>query len=167
MEEIKTFLTAFAVVISFVSLYFARRSWMQSNRPIVTAVIVEHASGNMGAVFNLMISNTGNRPATNVRLIAESEDIDKLIAPSADEGKRKSIHECFEAESTIPLLKNGEELTTAFGSISLPGSKDQCLNYGAEIMIEITHNDLEGKNYKSVIPLKVHAREGFGGSVWK
>lgn len=166
MEEIKTFLTAFAVAISLASLYFARRSWMQSNRPIVTAVIVEHASGNMGAVFNLMVSNTGNRPATSVRLIAKPEDIDKLIAPSAEEEKRKYIHYCFDAESTIPVLKNGEELTTAFGSISHPGSKDQCLNYGAEITIEITYNNLEGRNYRSIVPLRVHAREGFGGSVW-
>jgi hypothetical protein len=166
MEEIKTLISAFAIGISLASLYFARRSWMQSNRPIVTALIAEHASGNMGAVFNLIVSNTGNRPATNVRLHAKQADINKLIAPSAGDEKRKPIHACFGDDSMISVLKNGEELTTAFGSISQPSSKDQCLNYGAEITIEITYNDLEGKLYKSKVPIKVHARQGFGGAVW-
>jgi hypothetical protein len=70
MEEIRTSLAAFAVAVSLASLYLSRRLWLQSNRPIVTAAIVDYASGNMGAVFNLVVSNTGNRPATNVRLNA-------------------------------------------------------------------------------------------------
>jgi hypothetical protein len=166
MEEIRTLIAAFAIGISLASLYFARRSWMQSNRPIVSALIAPLASGNVCAVFNLIVANMGNRPATNVRLLAKPEDIDKLIAPSAEDEKRKSIHNCFDPESKIAVLKNGEELSTAFGSVTHPGSKDQCLNYGAEITIEITYNDLEGKNYKSRVPIKVYAREGFGGCSW-
>ncbi len=167
MEEIRTSLVAFAVAVSLASLYLSRRLWLQSNRPIVTAAIVDYASGNMGAVFNLVVSNTGNRPATNVRLNAKSEDIDKLMVVSVEEGKRQSIHNCFNDEAMISLLKNGEELTTSFGSISHPGSKDQWLKYGARITIEITYDDLEGRSYRSIVPLKVYAREGFGGGIWK
>ncbi len=82
MEELRTALTAVAVAVSLGSLYFTRRFWLQSNRPIITAAVVEYASGNMGAVFNLIVSNTGNRPATNVRLKAKSREIDKLIVES-------------------------------------------------------------------------------------
>ena len=72
------------------------------------------------------------------------------------------IHDCFAADSTIPVLKNGEELPTAFGL----DSTNPWLNYGKEITIEIAYDDLEGKHYTSKVPLKVHAREGFGGGVW-
>lgn len=166
MEEIKTIISVLAIGISIASLYFARRSWMQSNRPIITAFIATHASGNVSAVFDLVVANTGNRPATNVSLIAKPEDIEKLINPTAEDEKRKSIHDCFGPESRIPVLKNGEELSTAFGSVSHRTSKDQCLNYGSEITIKITYNDLEGRKYKSVVPIRVYAREGFGGGVW-
>jgi hypothetical protein len=167
MEELRTSLVAFAVAVSLASLYLSRKLWLQSNRPIVTAAIVDYASGNMGAVFNLVVSNTGNRPATNVRLNAKPEDINKLMVASVEEGKRQSIYNCFSNEAMISLLKNGEELTTSFGSISHPRSKDQWLKYGAKITIEITYDDLEGRSYRSIVPLKVYAREGFGGGVWK
>jgi len=166
MEEIKTIISILAIGISLASLYFARRSWMQSNRPIVTAFIATRASGNVAAVFDLVVANTGNRPATNVRITAKPEDIEKLIHLKAKEEQRKSIHDCFDNESKIAILKNGEELSTAFGSVSHATSKDQSLNYGAEISIEITYNDLEGRKYKSILPLRVYAREGFGGATW-
>jgi hypothetical protein len=166
MEEIKTIISVLAIGISLASLYFARRSWMQSNRPIITAFIATHASGNVAAVFDLIVANTGNRPATNVRITAKPEDIEKLIHSKAEEEQRKSVHDCFDNESIIAVLRNGEELSTAFGSVSHAASKDQCLNYGAEIPIEITYNDLEGRKYKSRLPLRVYAREGFGGATW-
>jgi len=167
MEEIRTFFVAVAVAVSLASLYLSRRLWLQSNRPIITAAIVDYASGNMGAVFNLVVSNTGNRPATNVRLNAKPEDINKLMVVSVEEEKRQFIYNCFSNEAIITLLKNGEEITTSFGSISHPSSKAQWLKYGARITIEITYNDLEGRSYRSIVPLKVYAREGFGGGVWK
>jgi hypothetical protein len=167
MEEIRTLVAGFAIVISLASLYFARRSWMQSNRPIITAVIAPLASGDVITVFNLIVSNTGNRPATNIRLHAKPEEIDKLIASSLEGDRRQEIHYCFDAESKITILKNGEELSTAFGHVTHPNATDQCLKYGAEITIEITYNDLEGRKYKSTVPLKIYAREGFGGCSWK
>ncbi len=166
MEEMKTIISILAIGISLASLYFARRSWMQSNRPIVTAVIAPLASGNVSTVFNLIVSNTGNRPATNIRLHAKPEEIDKLIVPSAEGDRRQEIHNCFDAESKIAILKNGEELSTAFGQVKHPNAMGQWLRYGAGITIEITYNDLEGRNYKSRLPLKVYAREGFGGCSW-
>ncbi len=110
--------------------------------------------------------HTGNRPATNVRLHANPKEIDKLIAPSTEIKRREEIHYCFAPESKITILKNGEELSTAFGHVKRPNDKDQCLNYRAEITIEITYNDLEGRHYISIVPLKVYAREGFGGCSW-
>lgn len=163
MDKVGTLISASAVAISLASLYFARRSWMQSNRPMVIAFVAEHAPIDSGTVFKLCVANTGNRPATNVRLHATAAEIDKLIAPAAETDKRKMIHDCFAADSNIPVLKHGEELSTAFGGI---GPGNQWLNFGKEMTIEITYNDLEGKTYSSIVPIKVCPREGFGGGVW-
>lgn len=163
MDAIGTAISASAVAISLASLYFARRSWMQDNRPTVIAFVAEHALLDSGTVYKLCVANTGNRPATNVRLNAPAVEIDKLIAPVAEADKRKMIHDCFAAAATIPVLKHGEELSTAFGGI---GPGNQWLNFGKEMTIEITYNDLEGKTFSSMVPIKVCPREGFGGGVW-
>lgn len=166
MVKINTIISALAIGISLASLYFARRSWLQSNRPIITAFISTRAAGNMGSIFDLIVANTGNRPATNLRLIAKPEDIQNLIHPKAEENQKKIILNCFDNESKIPVLRNGEELSTAFGSVVNENAKDQCLNYGAEISIKITYNDLDGRKYKAILPLRVYARQGFGGATW-
>ena len=72
----------------------------------------------------------------------------------------------FSPESKIPLLRNGEELSTSFGAFSTHEPNGKWLNYGSEIEITISYADLEGKKYESTVPLKVYPREGFGGSVW-
>jgi len=166
MEKINTIISALAIGISFASLYFARRSWLQSNRPIITAFIATRAAGNVASIFDLVVANTGNRPATNVRLIAKPKDIQNLIHPNAGENQQKVILNCFDNESKIPVLRNGEELSTAFGSSVDVTAKDQWLNYVAEIPIGITYTDLDGRNYKAMLPLRVYARQGFGGASW-
>ncbi|MBT9498361.1 MAG: hypothetical protein IV103_14195 [Zoogloea sp.] len=169
-DDVRTVLTVIAVGISIASLYFSRRSWLQSNRPIVTAFITEHASGNTGAVFNLVVSNTGNRPATNVRIHAASAMISRLLIEGTEQKLRESIEMCFSEEATIPVLRNGEELETGFGAFTSPktgNGTSPWLAYGEEIPVEIRYCDLEGRAYISKHPLKVYARKGFGGSVWQ
>lgn len=165
-DDLRTGLALGAFVIALVSLYFTKVNWLQSNRPIVTAFITEHASGNMAAVFNLVLANTGNRPAVRVRLHASQEDIASLLDPKVSENEFEMIEANFLAQSEVPLLRNSEELTTSFGAFR--GSADDApwLRYGAEIEISVSYQDLDGRKYKSRQPLKIYAREGFGGGVW-
>jgi hypothetical protein len=168
-DDIRTALTAIAVGISIASLYFSRRSWLQTNRPIVTAFITEYKSGNMTGVFNLVLSNSGNRPATNVRIHATPSMISRLLAKGVDPKLRESIEMCFSEEATIPVLRNGEELETGFGAFSSHASNElgPWLAYGEEIPVEIRYRDLEDRKYVSKHPLKIYARKGFGGAVWQ
>jgi hypothetical protein len=164
------FLTAvpfMAIAISFASLYFSRRSWLQSNRPIVTAFVSDRGSGNISTTLNLVVSNTGNRPATNVRLIAAENDILRLIKPTAQPIRKKMIHDCFEETAIIPILRNGEELSTCFGAITSSDSYESWMESGAKIDIRVEYGDLDGRSYQSEMPLKIYAREGFGGGSWK
>jgi hypothetical protein len=166
-DDIKTFFSAGAMVVSVISLCATSFFWFQSNRPIVTAFVeeFEDASGNIATIFNLKVSNTGTRPATRVRLVAMAHDVESLVDSGAEERERQSIRACFAGEAEIPLLRNGEELVTAFGSYQ--NGKPPWLNYGRAIMIAVEYRGIQGlRKYKSRMPLKIYARTGFGGSSW-
>lgn len=165
-DDLKTLLTAAAFVASLVSLYFTKVNWTQSNRPIISAFITEHTSGNSAATFSLVIANTGNRPAIRVRMHASHAELMSLVHQSVDPKKFQLIESNFLPQSEIPLLRNGEELSTSFGAFTRMPIDGPWLRYGAEIEISITYNDLDGRKYESRQPLKIYAREGFGGGVW-
>lgn len=167
LDEIRTGISMLAIIISIISLKLSRRSWLQSNRPIVTAFVQEHSSGNKAAAFDLVVSNTGNRPATQIKISAGEEDIYSLVDEKASKELKDRIKNCFSKDSEIPVLRNGEDLKTSFGAYSPNEPGKEWLNYGKAIPIEITYNDLEGRFYRSQMPLKIFAREGFGGGVWE
>lgn len=163
-DEVRTAISFAAFAVSLASVYFSRRSWFQSNRPIVVAFVAEQHLG--AGTFKLVVSNTRNRPATNVRLRASFEDISSLLKSEIRPERKDTVGCCFSDSAMIPVLRNGEELSTAFGAFTPNNSNDEWLNYGAQIKIKIEYSDLDGRNYKSILPLKIYVREGFGGSVW-
>ena len=165
-DDLKTGMAVAALLISLVSLYFTKTNWIQSNRPIVTAFVTEHHSGNMAATFNLVIANTGNRPAIRVQMHASSENIKRLLETNASRKNVQMIESNFLKSSEIPLLRNGEELTTSFGAFTKNSDEGPWLKYGSEAEIIIKYQDLHGKKFESNQPLKIYAREGFGGGVW-
>ncbi|MFZ6757578.1 hypothetical protein ACO0K9_10165 [Undibacterium sp. Ji50W] len=165
-DDIKTAISLLAFAASLLSLYFTRINWLQSNRPVISAFVVEHSSGNTAAVFNLTIANTGSRPAVHVQLHASRDEISSLLDVNAEPEKFDSISRVFTSESKIPLLRNGEELSTSFGATNSNPSDDPWLRYGTEIEISVSYQDLDGRKYISRQPLKIYARDGFGGGVW-
>jgi len=132
----------------------------------VTAFVTEHHSGNEAATFNLVLANTGNRPAVRVRLVASHESIRKLLESGISEQHFKMIEHNFLSQSEVPLLRNGEELVTSFGAFTPNDPNGKWLNYGAKTEIAVTYQDLEGRSYESRQPIKIYARQGFGGGVW-
>jgi hypothetical protein len=165
-DDLRNALSVAAIAVSLVSVYFARFAWRQSNRPIVTALVTEHSSGVAAATFNLVVANTGNRPAIRVRLHTSRADLLLLVEGDAKPERIAMIEGTFLPESEIPLLRNGEELETSFGAFSDDPENGKWLKYGAQIEISITYFDLEGHRYESRLPLKIYARKGFGGGVW-
>jgi hypothetical protein len=109
-----------ALGVSLASFWFARRSWLQSNRPIVSAAVETHAGGNESIVYNLAVSNTGNRPAANVRLRASAVSVDACVAEWVKNFKGihttfEGVMRCFTDEGEIPLLLNGKTMINSFG----------------------------------------------------
>jgi hypothetical protein len=82
IDELKTISTIVSItspIISILSLYFTSRFWFATNRPIVCAKIATYSSGDLMEHYNLIIHNSGNRPATNIRLYADKNDIENII----------------------------------------------------------------------------------------
>ena len=166
LDDLKSWLAVAAFAASIISLYFTKVNWVQSNRPIVTAFISEHESGSMAATFNLVIANTGTRPAIRVRMHAGHAEIMRLLENDIERKRFALIESNFLKASEIPLLRNGEELTTSFGAFVNGTEEGGWLRYGAEADVSITYQDLDGRRFESRQPLRVYARQGFGGGVW-
>ena len=162
-EEMRTAIAVVALVLSIWSVIFTWRSWRETHRPMVTVFVAEHGMGNVASTFNLVLSNTGNRPAVEVRLHADPQELRKLIDPEAPPERFEWMSHIFDEESMVPILRNGEDLRTSFGAYA---HKQKWLNYGEQISVRVSYRDLDGRRYKSQLPLRVYAREGFGGGSW-
>jgi hypothetical protein len=165
-DDLRIILSLASLPVSLCSLYFTRVNWLQSNRPIVVVYVTEHKPGNVATTFNLVVANTGNRPAVRVRLNASHNDILQLVEDGIESNAVEAIKSCFQPESEIPLLRNSEDLTTSFGFCSDDPRNGSCLRYGATTEIFVTYRDLEGRSYQSKQPLKIYTRRGFGGGTW-
>ncbi len=166
MIEISTLISAIvALITTFLTLYFTRRFWLLTHRPIITAEIVESASGVGVAVFDLAIYNSGNRPAININISAENKDLEKIFTENASESGKETTREVFSPSNKIALLLNGKNTKTHFGAFSNIGCNADILIYEAELPIHITYKDIEGRDYNENMVLYIRAAEGFGGAV--
>lgn len=118
VEDWKFLVSLAALLAAGISLYFTKVNWLQSNRPIVTAFVTAQHAGELAATFNLIIANTGSRPAVRVRMLAAHDDIKKLLEPDATQKHFEMTESNFFPSSEIPLLRNGEELATSFGAFT-------------------------------------------------
>ena len=162
---------AIEVIALFNILTFlnTRQLWQQSNRPIVSALVETYTSGNTSILYNLVIINSGNRPATNVKLNINNEnEFKKCFTQKIDDldnGVVRGIKRCFSEEGFIPLLLNGEKKTNSFG-ITSKIKDDNLWIYKSSFFVTIRYNDLEGKQYKSLINLQIKDSNAFAGSSW-
>ena len=167
-DDYKTLATAAALVISLISLWLTRRNWLEGNRPIVCAFVEEDSISAGIALFNFCITNTGNRPATNVSIKITPSDLEKIIHPHASEHERKILHNLFKEEIAIPIIRNGETLKAGLGHASEPHAGEPQLLYGATARVRLLYRDLEGRKYATTHPIKIFPRSGFNGAgVWE
>lgn len=72
-----------ALLVSLCSLLFSFFSWKRSSRPIVTAAVQTHKSGNQAITYNLVILNSGTIPAKNVRIKAAPDSLEQALGTDA------------------------------------------------------------------------------------
>lgn len=154
-----------ALVISTGAFLLSRKSFFESNRPIVIAEIMTHDAGNTATMFSLAIHNVGNRPACEIRLTAKDCDLEKAVNKGAEQKRTKDIYNCFSEEGVIPVLPPGKSTKNSFGASSIIDLQN-VLIYQSKLPIVITYKDLSRTKYKSKITLIVKDSEAFAGSSW-
>lgn len=174
--DFRLLVSVIALIVSGVSLCFSRKSYLESNRPMITVkVSVDIKSGNLLTVFNLIVENTGNRPAKNIKLSVDKEKLN-LAFDSPKKNDRKAIEACFGENTIIPVLANGKSTESVFGSISCSQSSDpnvrafqpttlSAWKKEARFEVKVKYQDLDGRKYKDCIPVLIADNDhGFAGS---
>lgn len=156
-----------SLFLAILSLYISRKSWLQANRPIVTARITSDGGGNLGIALNILVENTGNRPAKNVKLEIDRDTLENLYVENLDKDKRRSIERVFSERGVIPILGNGKSVTNSFGFLG--GGKNQPSTWknDARAEILISYEDLDGRKFRHQNPIYIADDAGFAGGFWE
>ena len=155
---------SFALIISVMSFYFAIKSWRESHRPLVTARVSSLGMvGNVSIPLSLVVENTGNRPAKNIRMRVDEEILNKQLADTKDPLIRQ-IRACFSLEGTIPVLANGKSVSNSFSLIS--EDNHNTWQGTGELEITITYEDLDGRRFDHRLTLFIKEDQGFASGFW-
>lgn len=163
LQPMATVIISMMAVLGFLN---ARWLWRQTNRPIVSALIETHSAGNVGVLFNIVVLNTGNRPAIDIKLTIDDHEEFNQCIKNQDHQLAESISRCFDSETIIPLLVNGEKVFNEFGSTSIKPEQN-LWQYGSSFSITINYKDLERNKYKSKLTLYIKDSKAFAGSYWE
>jgi len=167
IKVIAIFISSIAMCISILSFCYTRKHWLSTYRPIITAEIKIFNNSVGAAKFNLVIYNSGNRPAINISLKVEKEDLKKILSKNVSAEHEKELFDIFSPSNTISLIVNDKTATTAFFSFSDHQKNIDILKYHAKLPICIEYEDISQRKYKQKIELYIRDSEGFGGSIWK
>lgn len=151
-------------LIALLALAFSVRSWRQTWRPVVTARVRTHAGGNQGIALDLVVTNSGSRPAAGILLTATPAHVRAAMRDPEGAPCLVPSDACRTLLSgrSIPLLANGEEATNAFGTLGPTGN----WRAGAEIPVHIHYKDLTGRHFNQNLVLVLNDDMGFAQSAW-
>jgi hypothetical protein len=161
--EPATIISIFALVISLISTWFAVHSWRQAHRPLITAR-VSITGGNVAAALTIVVENTGNRPARNIKLSAREEDVIARLAPGQNRIIPAEISSIFFNNIVIPVLANSRSVSNAFGLINQSSASIWIPNFILPIIIY--YEDIEGRKFTSNLNLQSAHENAFAGSSW-
>lgn len=152
-----------ALIISLASLFMTVNLWRRANRPILTARVTTHSGGSEGIALNLLIENTGNRPACEVRLRARERDVLAALVDPTSTQLPSDAKRCFFSNIIIPVLANGKTASNAFGVL---GGEKATWRSGAKFSVQIRYRGLDGGTYRSKMILVLSDDAGFAQSFW-
>jgi hypothetical protein len=159
--SIVALISLLAAVLSLLSLRLNRDVFRESFRPVVTARVATEAAGNIAILYKLILENSGNRPAINIRLSVERNDLKRVLNPDCRVDLAE-ITNCFDEQYTIPILANGKSVSTAFGKTSAIGGECMWMP-DSRFRITLTYHDLNSRQYKAENPLFIFCDLGFAG----
>jgi hypothetical protein len=159
-----TLIAITALLVSVIALAVSVYFWKKSFRPIITAAVRTHAAGNNLIAFNLVIMNSGTIPAKHIKITALEKDIEGALGAEATPEKKEAWLKCFNPDTEIHILQNGEKTSCSFGT-----SQTNNLGfwkYGPTIPVSIKYQGWFGKNYEQVQTLCIVDSDSFTGLRW-
>jgi hypothetical protein len=157
-------INAFSILVAIAALVFSMYSWREANRPFVSAHVSSHASGNFAIALDLIIENTGNQPAVDVRLTAQLADVQRVLPEHLNGAMPEDAQRCFFSDVTVPLLANGRTISNAFGCLA--ENSDATWQQGSQLPITITYKNLKGRRFKEKLTLLLADDTGFAQTSW-
>jgi hypothetical protein len=167
--EASVWISLAALIVAVVSYHFARVSWRETNRPIVTARIVTCGTG-LGdslstAALVLLVENSGNRPAKNIRLRVPEQVLASAFEVRNPDSERADIRANFSAKFTIPVLTNGGFSSNSFGLLS--HRSDSTWKFHVRLPLCVSYEDLDERKFCHHQELLIADNSGFAGSHWE
>lgn len=154
-----------ALAVSLLSYYFSIKSWRETHRPIVTARVTAPSGGTVSTVLHIIVQNTGDRPAKNVRLLVNTDDLESvLLRTPANAAVAEAIIGCFSENALIPVLENGRSVSNSFGLLSNDANCTWRIN--SILNITVSYEDLNDRCFHHKVPLKLSDDTGFAQSFW-
>lgn len=114
-------------------------------------------------MLDIVVENSGTRPALDIQLHACEEDIrDAMIDPKAEAPLPRDAERVFFSKTVIPVLANGRSLSNAFGATG----QDGVWRPGARIPVKVTYKSLGGTRYEEPGELVLFDDAGFAQTCW-
>ncbi|RML92463.1 hypothetical protein [Pseudomonas savastanoi] len=152
-----------SLIVAIGSLSLTWHLWRKTNLPILTAWIASVAGGDDGIALNIVVENSGNRPAKDIRLVAKKQHVLAALGHPPDGAIPRDAVLCFFSNKQISVLANGKRVTNAFGYL---GSRSGTWKAGAVIPLIIYYQGLEGQSHSAKLNLILNDDNGFAQSSW-
>ncbi len=152
-----------ALAASFSTILVLYRNRLETNRPIVIALI-ESDAGNIATPLTLRVYNTGNTPALDVRLSADKKDIINALDEKVLNKYKNDVYQSLSEENIIPVIHNGANVHNAFGILSK--NENNTFKLKSKIPIVIKYKNIYGHTYKQKQILIIKITDNFAGSGW-
>ncbi len=152
-----------ACFIAYRSHRFTQKAWTETYRPLVTVRVEPISEQNWAQ--NLIVSNTGNRPAKNIVISPVDKDkFESEFFASPEDAKRKYVESCL--NTPLPVLANGETMSSNFGSLSAYPQYKTWENDPTVLKVHVSYEDLDGRAYGNDYDLHLSSVRSFGLGVW-
>ncbi len=154
-----------ALIVSLCSLLISLDVWRRSFRPIVSAAVKTHAAGNVLIAYDLVILNSGTRPARNIRIRPVGNSLDAALGRDATADNRQRWLACF--DQTIPVLQPNERVSCSFGTTQV--NDTGFWKHKATIRIRLIYEEWLGgfmRRYPEEQDIQIVSSESFTGFSW-
>lgn len=157
-------LSSAATIISLLSVVFAVFSWLEAHRPIVIARVITVESSGTFTALQLLIENTGNRPARGIVIRCDICALQLALNPLLVSSPPEDVTRLFSSDVSIPVLENDREVTCAFGHFAADNSSTWIP--GSRLPITIKYKGLGRRNFNQKIDLLLADDHSFTGLQW-